>query len=71
MVAPSRDSRTCAPVSRAGSAVSMKTERSPAIVALRSSRRMLMVGASAPAKQLFEHFRFTTDDVVRTVNGLL
>jgi transketolase len=28
-------------------------------------------GASAPAKQLFEHFRFTTDDVVRTVNGLL
>jgi transketolase len=28
-------------------------------------------GASAPAKQLFEHFGFTTDDVVRTVNGLL
>jgi len=28
-------------------------------------------GASAPAKQLFEHFGFTTDDVVRTVDGLL
>jgi transketolase len=28
-------------------------------------------GASAPAKQLFEHFGFTTDNVVRTVDGLL
>ena len=28
-------------------------------------------GASAPAKVLFEHFGFTTDNVVRTVDGLL
>jgi transketolase len=28
-------------------------------------------GASAPAKALFEHFGFTTDNVVRTVDGLL
>jgi transketolase len=28
-------------------------------------------GASAPAKQLFEHFGFTSDNVVRTVDGLL
>jgi transketolase len=28
-------------------------------------------GASAPAKQLFEHFGFTRDNVVRTVEGLL
>jgi len=28
-------------------------------------------GASAPAKQLFENFGFTTDNVVRTVDGLL
>jgi len=28
-------------------------------------------GASAPAKRLFEHFGFTVDNVVRTVEGLL
>ncbi len=28
-------------------------------------------GASAPAKNLFEHFGFTADNVVRTVDGLL
>ena len=28
-------------------------------------------GASAPAKQLFEHFGFTRDNVIRTVQGLL
>jgi len=28
-------------------------------------------GASAPAKQLFEHFGFTRDNVLRTVEGLL
>jgi transketolase len=28
-------------------------------------------GASAPAKALFEHFGFTSDNVVRTVDGLL
>jgi transketolase len=28
-------------------------------------------GASAPAKKLFEHFGFTPDNVVRTVEGLL
>jgi transketolase len=28
-------------------------------------------GASAPAKQLFEHFGFTRDNVIRTVLGLL
>jgi transketolase len=28
-------------------------------------------GASAPAKQLFEHFGFTRDNVIRTVEGLL
>jgi transketolase len=28
-------------------------------------------GASAPAKQLFEHFGFTTANVIRTVEGLL
>jgi transketolase len=28
-------------------------------------------GASAPAKQLFEHFGFTKDNVIRTVEGLL
>jgi transketolase len=28
-------------------------------------------GASAPAKKLFEHFGFTSDNVIRTVQGLL
>jgi len=28
-------------------------------------------GASAPAKQLFEHFGFTPENIVRTVEGLL
>ena len=28
-------------------------------------------GASAPAKKLFEHFGFTPENVVRTVEGLL
>jgi transketolase len=28
-------------------------------------------GASAPAKQLFEHYGFTRDNVIRTVQGLL
>jgi transketolase len=28
-------------------------------------------GASAPAKSLFEHFGFTPENVVRTVEGLL
>jgi transketolase len=28
-------------------------------------------GASAPAKQLFEHFGFTRDNVIRVVEGLL
>jgi len=28
-------------------------------------------GASAPAKKLFEHFGFTRDNVIRTVDGLL
>jgi transketolase len=32
---------------------------------------MSTFGASAPAKQLFEHFGFTTDNVVRTVERLL
>ena len=32
---------------------------------------MKTFGASAPAKQLFEHFGFTRDNVIRTVEGLL
>jgi transketolase len=32
---------------------------------------MSTFGASAPAKQLFEHFGFTRDNVLRTVEGLL
>jgi len=28
-------------------------------------------GASAPAKELFAHFGFTRDNVIRTVQGLL
>jgi len=32
---------------------------------------MRSFGASAPAKQLFEHFGFTRDNVIRTVEGLL
>jgi transketolase len=28
-------------------------------------------GASAPAKKLFEHFGFTRENVVKTVEGLL
>jgi len=28
-------------------------------------------GASAPAKNLFEHFGFTPENIVRTVEGLL
>ena len=32
---------------------------------------MTSFGASAPAKQLFEHFGFTKDNVIRTVEGLL
>ena len=32
---------------------------------------MTTFGASAPAKQLFEHFGFTKDNVIRTVEGLL
>jgi transketolase len=32
---------------------------------------MQSYGASAPAKQLFEHFGFTPENVVRTVDGLL
>jgi len=32
---------------------------------------MTSFGASAPAKRLFEHFGFTRDNVIRTVEGLL
>jgi transketolase len=32
---------------------------------------MTSFGASAPAKLLFEHFGFTRDNVIRTVEGLL
>jgi transketolase len=32
---------------------------------------MVSFGASAPAKKLFEHFGFTRDNVIRTVEALL